>query len=261
MQNRTDSEKGEQPTQPPMCQTNCGFFANPSCNGYCSKCYKQFFDLEQKKMLSLKTSQDPPLDSPPHAHTPLSSLSQSPALDNPTSNVPTIMSTGNNNTTNDASIVPSSTPPTSTVDGGQAGVMGQQMDVDTSVLQTPRKQVVSSVDGGSMDVDSVKVVSNQVQVIEEQQQQQQQQQEIQTTSEGKKQDVVDVPVQKNKSKCWFCTKKVGIQGVQCKCGYVFCLRHRQPEDHRCDFNFREVDRKRLATNNPRVVGSKMDHRV
>eukprot|EP01023_Acetabularia_acetabulum_P058142 TRINITY_DN6823_c0_g1_i1.p1 TRINITY_DN6823_c0_g1~~TRINITY_DN6823_c0_g1_i1.p1 ORF type:complete len:255 (-),score=39.71 TRINITY_DN6823_c0_g1_i1:965-1729(-) len=254
MQNRTDSEKGEQPTQPPMCQTNCGFFANPSCNGYCSKC----FSMEQKKMLSMQNPQDTAMES--SSHPPLSSLlspDTSPPLEGAAPNVPSVMSTGKNSSNNnDPGVVPSSTSPPTAIDQG-----ARQMDVDTSVLQTPHQQILSE-GGGYMEMGSIKVSSDQVQVIEGQQQQQQPQftQEIQTP-QVQKQDALDTPVQKNKGRCWFCKKKVGIQGVQCKCGFVYCLSHRQPEDHCCNFDFREFDRKRLASSNPQVVGSKMDHRV
>ena len=43
--------------------------------------------------------------------------------------------------------------------------------------------------------------------------------------------------QDDKTKCWNCKKKVGLLGVQCRCEYVFCSKHRYPEEHACDFNF------------------------
>ncbi|KDO22387.1 hypothetical protein SPRG_11339, partial [Saprolegnia parasitica CBS 223.65] len=40
-------------------------------------------------------------------------------------------------------------------------------------------------------------------------------------------DKKDEPVvQKNKSRCWDCKKKVGLTGIECRCGYVYCSNHR-----------------------------------
>ena len=33
-------------------------------------------------------------------------------------------------------------------------------------------------------------------------------------------------VQENRKRCFNCTKKVGLTGLECKCGYVFCSKHR-----------------------------------
>ncbi len=43
-----------------------------------------------------------------------------------------------------------------------------------------------------------------------------------------------------------CNKKVGLVGVQCKCGLVFCALHRYPEEHDCTFDFKGHGRKNLA---------------
>lgn len=42
--------------------------------------------------------------------------------------------------------------------------------------------------------------------------------------------------QSDKKKCFECNKKVGLLGLECRCGYTFCTTHRLPEDHRCDFD-------------------------
>lgn len=55
----------------------------------------------------------------------------------------------------------------------------------------------------------------------------------------------DMPVQKNRKRCWNC--KVKLELAQralgsCKCGYVFCALHRLPEQHDCIYNHKEDGR-------------------
>lgn len=58
--------------------------------------------------------------------------------------------------------------------------------------------------------------------------------------------------QTDKSKCWFCGKKCGLTGFECRCGYVFCSKHRYAEDHKCDFDHKGKGREILAKNNPNI---------
>tara|TARA_A100001035_G_C27331995_1_gene298852 strand:+ start:170 stop:511 length:342 start_codon:yes stop_codon:yes gene_type:complete len=47
------------------------------------------------------------------------------------------------------------------------------------------------------------------------------------------------PVKKKKSgkkKCALCKKKVGLLGLTCKCGKLFCTNHLHPECHNCSFD-------------------------
>lgn len=65
------------------------------------------------------------------------------------------------------------------------------------------------------------------------------------------------PVEKETNKCNKCTKKVGIMGYKCKCDSTFCKAHRLPEDHDCEFDFRQASKAQLAKANPVVVASKI----
>lgn len=47
-------------------------------------------------------------------------------------------------------------------------------------------------------------------------------------------------------------------GFDCKCGFSFCKKHRLPEDHDCEFDFKEFERKKLENNNKKVVATKME---
>jgi len=58
--------------------------------------------------------------------------------------------------------------------------------------------------------------------------------------------------QKDRTKCWLCGKKCGLTGFECKCGYVFCAKHRHAEDHDCDFDHKGAGREILAKNNPNI---------
>ncbi|KAI3877136.1 hypothetical protein MKX03_023846 [Papaver bracteatum] len=61
-----------------------------------------------------------------------------------------------------------------------------------------------------------------------------------------------------KNRCFSCNKKVGLTGIKCKCGSVFCSLHRYPEKHSCDFDYKSVGRETLAKLNPQVKADKID---
>jgi hypothetical protein len=63
-------------------------------------------------------------------------------------------------------------------------------------------------------------------------------------------DVVEKPVQKNKKRCWECKKKVGLTGITCRCGFVYCSSHRYGDQHNCPFDYKSAGRAELAKMNP-----------
>eukprot|EP00747_Dinoflagellata_sp_TGD_P165631 gnl/TRDRNA2_/TRDRNA2_187167_c0_seq1.p1 gnl/TRDRNA2_/TRDRNA2_187167_c0~~gnl/TRDRNA2_/TRDRNA2_187167_c0_seq1.p1 ORF type:complete len:260 (+),score=84.87 gnl/TRDRNA2_/TRDRNA2_187167_c0_seq1:57-782(+) len=58
--------------------------------------------------------------------------------------------------------------------------------------------------------------------------------------------------QKDKTRCFFCQKKCGLTGFECKCGYVFCSKHRYAEEHNCDFDHKKAGREILEKQNPNI---------
>jgi len=56
--------------------------------------------------------------------------------------------------------------------------------------------------------------------------------------------------QTDKTRCWTCSKKNGLLGFDCRCGYVFCGKHRHAEDHNCDFDHQARGREIIAKANP-----------
>ncbi len=65
------------------------------------------------------------------------------------------------------------------------------------------------------------------------------------------------PIQKQKNRCWKCARKIGITGIECRCGYLFCAAHRYANEHDCDFDHKEMQRQKLAKENKEVKGKKL----
>ncbi|XP_065870001.1 zinc finger A20 and AN1 domain-containing stress-associated protein 1-like [Euphorbia lathyris] len=65
----------------------------------------------------------------------------------------------------------------------------------------------------------------------------------------------------SKNRCENCNKKVGLTGFKCRCGKLLCGMHRYPQEHSCDFDFKDSDRRVLAKQNVIVKGDKMDDRI
>jgi len=67
--------------------------------------------------------------------------------------------------------------------------------------------------------------------------------------------VEDIPMQRNKKRCYKCNKKVGLLGFTCKCGFVFCDVDRYSQRHDCTFDYQSHVRKKH--NLPKVVPDKI----
>eukprot|EP00808_Paulinella_micropora_P003508 g23123.t1 len=66
------------------------------------------------------------------------------------------------------------------------------------------------------------------------------------------------PVQKHTNRCWQCNKRIGITGVECRCGYVFCGVHRYADQHNCSFDYRKLQRKKLEKENFQLQRKKFE---
>ena len=72
--------------------------------------------------------------------------------------------------------------------------------------------------------------------------------------EGKETDKV---CKKKKNRCALCRKKVGLTGMECRCGGLFCFMHRYSDKHDCKFDYREMGAQEIRRNNPVVVREKV----
>nr|QYC07281.1 SAP5 [Tamarix hispida] len=60
------------------------------------------------------------------------------------------------------------------------------------------------------------------------------------------------------SRCGACRKRVGLTGIKCRCGVVYCGSHRYPEQHACTFDFKGLGREAIAKANPAIKADKID---
>ena len=76
---------------------------------------------------------------------------------------------------------------------------------------------------------------------------------MQNIGEGKT-DTSNKPV---KNRCLVCNKRVGlVGGFTCRCGGLFCAKHRSENDHDCSYNFAGVQNEQLSQRLIVVGGSK-----
>jgi hypothetical protein len=74
-------------------------------------------------------------------------------------------------------------------------------------------------------------------------------------------DEAHLPVrkeQKDKKRCFDCNKKLGLLGIECKCGYVYCSGHRLPENHKCDYDHKRFAIDRLKQELKKVAKGKIE---
>jgi len=66
------------------------------------------------------------------------------------------------------------------------------------------------------------------------------------------------PEQVQKNRCWLCRRKVGISGIECRCGYIFCGKHRYANEHDCRYDHKQAQRKKIAKENQEIKTQKFE---
>jgi hypothetical protein len=66
------------------------------------------------------------------------------------------------------------------------------------------------------------------------------------------------PEQIHKDRCWQCQRKLGLSGIQCRCGYIFCGKHRYSDEHECKYDHQQRHRLNIAKANQKIEGKKLD---
>jgi hypothetical protein len=59
------------------------------------------------------------------------------------------------------------------------------------------------------------------------------------------------------NRCNKCNKKVGLLGFDCRCGGIYCGKHRHSNEHNCTFDFKSMELQRLKKSNPKIIADKI----
>lgn len=62
----------------------------------------------------------------------------------------------------------------------------------------------------------------------------------------------------NKTRCFTCSKKLGLIPFECVCKHVYCPVHRYADKHECTFDYKSSAAKEIAAKNPLVQASKIE---
>lgn len=69
-------------------------------------------------------------------------------------------------------------------------------------------------------------------------------------------------MKKKKNRCPVCRIKLGMfGGIECKCGKLFCGKHRYSDEHDCTYDYKKEQQDKLTKLNPTIVKDKMKDRI
>tara|TARA_B100001093_G_C26529855_1_gene885533 strand:+ start:115 stop:354 length:240 start_codon:yes stop_codon:yes gene_type:complete len=73
------------------------------------------------------------------------------------------------------------------------------------------------------------------------------------------QDIMKNTIKKpKKQRCAFlgCRTKITLLDMECKCKNKYCIIHRLPENHKCNYDFKTEGKLLIERNNPVVINDK-----
>ncbi|KAG0504052.1 hypothetical protein HPP92_004124 [Vanilla planifolia] len=59
------------------------------------------------------------------------------------------------------------------------------------------------------------------------------------------------------NRCLSCRKRVGLTGFRCRCGDLFCSRHRYSDTHDCSYDYKAAGREEISKANPVIRAAKI----
>ncbi|XP_074470798.1 AN1-type zinc finger protein 3 homolog [Sebastes fasciatus] len=198
------SERSQEPSLPPRC--SCGFWGSSETMNLCSKC----FDDIQKK---------PPGEDCPSKPIQSTGSSQSTVFSSETSSSSSQSLSSSPPPPPSSAEQPPTEEPSPTFPSMREGMSSTETAQGT--LSTPTKRPRESASGSESEATPEKRPRTDEQ------------------EESGEEEARGTPKQKNRRRCYRCQTKLELVQQElgsCRCGYVFCMLHRLPEQHDCLFD-------------------------
>lgn len=230
------SVKEEQAAGPKRCSNLCGFFANPNCGDMCSKCSREVQASQAQAVKAIAATAPAPPPQPLVQQQQLLARQQQQQQcaqqQDATAPLPATAHT-------ESALVAATDRESQQIFTASAAAAADSFSSPSVAISiaTPAQH-----SGPEASIDGTSVPAN-----------------PSSAAIGEDDGVAEAPrrVQKHTNRCFSCSKKVGLTGFKCRCGYVFCGPHRLAEAHACDYDYRATGRAHLAKANPLIQADRV----
>ncbi|CXI25240.1 zinc finger protein, putative [Plasmodium berghei] len=222
------SEKNATPPPSILCENNCGFYGNRANNNLCSKCYREFLEKQKKEMSNIEKIKDKSMSDTMHNYNKINDLIDphyAKGKDKDEKNEVNEQKNSNINLEEKKYINNNNSANDVNIKNDNKNINSDHNTKNYINHEKNNKIPVSS------DNNAEKAVYE----------------KMESSTDGQ-----------DKSKCYLCSKNIGLLGIKCRCNYYFCSLHRYADAHNCTFDYKNYHKQQLIKNNVKVVADKIN---